>query len=180
MAEVTLLLQRAGAGDASAREPLYRLLYPELMKLARVHAASASTNSFDAPALLHEAYLRLAAGENVPDASRRLFFAYASKVMRSVVIDHVRERDAQKRGGGLQRVTLTGLTSSASAEHVALDVEDAMSALANVDERAFRVAEMRCFGGMTEEEIADVLEVSLATVRRSWRRARAFLVSRLV
>jgi RNA polymerase sigma factor (sigma-70 family) len=91
----------------------------------------------------------------------------------------VRERGAQKRGGGLERVTLSGLPSSTSAEHSHIDVERAMETLARVDERAFRVAEMRCFGGMAEEEIADVLEVSLATVRRSWRRARAFLVSRL-
>jgi RNA polymerase sigma factor (TIGR02999 family) len=179
MGEVTLLLQRAGAGDVSAREPLYRLLYPELMRLARVHAMRAATGSLDAAGLLHEAYLRFAEGENLPDANRRLFFAYASKVMRSVAVDHARERGAQKRGGGLERVTLSGLPGATAAEHSAVDVEDAMSTLARVDERAFRVAEMRCFGGMTEQEIADVLELSLATVRRSWRRARAFLVSRL-
>jgi RNA polymerase sigma factor (TIGR02999 family) len=179
MGEVTLLLQRAGAGDASAREPLYRLLYPELMRLARAHATRAGTGSLDAAALLHEAYLRFAAGEDLPAANRRLFFAYASKVMRSVAVDHARERGAQKRGGRWERVTLSGLPGATSADHASIDVDEAMSTLADVDERAFRVAEMRCFGGMTEEEIADVLELSLATVRRSWRRARAFLVSRL-
>jgi RNA polymerase sigma factor (TIGR02999 family) len=180
MGEVTALLQRAAAGDSEVRESLYRLLYPELMRLARSQLSRAGTISLDATAVLHEAYLRLTERQNLPDANRRVFFAYASKVMHSVIVDYVRERGAQKRGSNATNVTLSsGVADSIFTEHSVSDVEAALSALASVDERAFRVVEMRYFAGMAEADIADVLEISLATVRRDWRKARAFLYDRL-
>jgi RNA polymerase sigma factor (TIGR02999 family) len=179
MGELTVLLQRATAGDCEARDPLYRLLYPELMRLARGHLSRAGTVSLDARGLLHEAYLRLGDGQNAPNANRRVFFAYASKVMRSVVIDYLRERGAQKRGQGARSVTMSHAADSIFAKHPLPEIEDALNALARVDERAFRVVEMRYFAGLSEEEVAEALQVSLATVGRDWRKARAFLYEQL-
>ena len=180
MSEVTQLLQRTSAGDEAAREPLFRLLYPELMRLARSHLSRAGTLSLDAPGLLHDAYLRLTSNQLLPDANRRVFFAYASRVMRSVIVDYVRERNAQKRGGGVQNLTLTaGIVETIFTEHSVSDIERALAALENLDERAYRVVEMRYFAGLTEEDIADVLNVSVPTVKRDWRKARAFLYGQL-
>jgi len=177
MGELTVLLQRAAAGDGDARDPLYRMLYPELMRMARGHLSHAGTISLDPTALLHDAYLRLE--NNAPGANRRVFFAYASKVMHSVVVDYVRERGALKRGSNAEKVTLSGVASSLFGENSITGIESAMAALAQVDERAHRVVEMRYFGGMTEDDIASVLDLSVATVRRDWRKARAFLYERL-
>lgn len=180
MSEVTQLLRRASAGDAAAREPLYRMLYPELMGMAHSQLARSGTLSLDATALLHEAYLRLTHRAELPVASRRVFFAYAAKVMRSVIVDYVRERGAQKRGGTTDRVTLnTDLAEQLFSENSITDIESALEVLEEVDARACRVVEMRYFGGMTDENIAAVLDISLATVRRDWRKARAFLYEQL-
>jgi RNA polymerase sigma factor (TIGR02999 family) len=178
--EVTQLLQRAAAGDSSAREPLYRALYPMLMRLAQGHLARAGTVSLDASALLHEAYLRLNGQGNLPDTNRRVFFAYASRVMRSVIVDYVRERGAQKRGSNVPALTLSNnLAESIFSENSLSDIERALRALEEEDERAFRVVEMRYFAGLREEDIAGILEVSLPTVKRDWRKARAFLFEQL-
>jgi len=179
MAEITTLLQRATAGDGDAREPLFRLLYPELMQMARGQLSRAGTVSLDQTAVVHDLYLRLAAAGGLPDANRRVFFSYASKVMHSVIVDYVRERGTQKRGGDATRLTLTDGAPSLFVEYRVDDLEAALTALAAVDDRAFRVVEMRYFAGMTEEDIASVLDLSLATVRRDWRKARAFLYDRL-
>jgi RNA polymerase sigma factor (TIGR02999 family) len=179
MGELTVLLQRTLGGDVEAREPLYRLLYPELMRLARGHLSRAGTISLDATALLHEAYLRVADSLGTPTANRRVFYAYASKVMHSVLIDYLRERAAEKRGGGVESVTLTGAPDSIFTRRSVGEIEDAMQALAKIDERAFRVVEMRYFAGMSEDDIAQALDVSLATVGRDWRKARAFLYENL-
>jgi len=178
--EVTQLLQRAASGDASAREPLYRALYPMLMRLAHGHLARAGTMSLDASGLLHEAYLRLNGQDNLPDTNRRVFFAYASRVMRSVIVDYVRERGAQKRGSNIPAITLSNnLAESIFSENSLNDIERALRALEEEDERAFRVVEMRYFAGLREEDIACILEVSLPTVKRDWRKARAFLFEQL-
>ena len=178
--EVTQLLQRAAGGDSSAREPLYRALYPMLMRLAQSHIARAGTLSLDASGLLHEAYLRLNGQGNLPDSNRRVFFAYASRVMRSVIVDYVRERGAQKRGSNIPALTLSNnLAESIFSENSLSDIERALRALEAEDERAFRVVEMRYFAGLREEDIAGILEVSLPTVKRDWRKARAFLFEQL-
>ncbi|HEX7917571.1 ECF-type sigma factor [Rudaea sp.] len=180
MSEVTQLLRRASEGDEAAREPLYRLLYPELMCMAHRQLARSGTLSLDATALLHEAYLRLGEQGVLPDANQRVFFAYASKVMRSVIVDYVRQRGAQKRGGAVTSITLnTDLADLIASEHSITDVENALEILEQIDARACRVVEMRYFGGMTDEDIASVLGTSLATVRRDWRKARAFLYEQL-
>ena len=178
--EITQLLQRVSAGDAAASEPLYRLVYVDLMRMAQSHLTRAGTLSMDAPALLHEAYLRLSRQANLPDANRHLFFAYASKAMRSVVIDHVRDRGARKRGAGAPAVTVSAnFAESMFTRNSATEIESALQALEEVDARACRVVEMRYFGGLTEDAIARALEVSLPTVKRDWRKARAFLYEQL-
>jgi RNA polymerase sigma factor (TIGR02999 family) len=176
MPDVTALLHQAAAGDGSARDRLYATLYPELMRIARAHVARAGTISLAPPALLHEAYLRISGSDGPDVLNRRVFFAYASTVMRNVIIDYVRERRAQKRGGGEAMLTLdTGIADEAVAEDGIEGLAEALAALAKIDPRSHRVVEMRYFGGLTEEEIAAALAVSLPTVKRDWRKARAFL-----
>ena len=180
MNEVTELLQRAAAGDSSARDPLYRILYPLLMRLARGHLARVATTSLDASGVLHEAFLRLNQTQRLPDENRNTFLAYASTVMHSVIVDYVRAKYAKKRGGDWFAVTLSGdLQGSIFGNFSVLEIEDALRALERSNERAFRVVEMRYFGGMSEAEIAVVLDVSLPTVKRDWSKARAFLYERL-
>ena len=174
--DITGLLSQAQRGDVAARERLYSALYAELMRLARKQLSTAGTVSLDAPALLHEAYLRLCGQPDAGFPNRKAFFGYAAAVMRSVLIDYVRERRADKRGGGQRGITLTtGVQDEVFAEHQLDGLDNAISELAKVDPRCHRVVEMRYFGGMSEQEVAEVLEVSLPTVKRDWRKARAFL-----
>lgn len=179
MGDITLLLQASAAGDAGAHSQLYERLYGELTRLARGHLADAGAITLDPPALVHESWLR-ASGSTHDASHRRAFFAFASAVMRSVIVDHVRRRTAEKRGGGAEAVTLsTSLPGDGVAPVTVIALDTAMRALARVDERCHRVVEMRCFGGLELEEIADVLGVSTPTVKRDWRRARAYLYEAL-
>jgi RNA polymerase sigma factor (TIGR02999 family) len=172
--EITGHLQRAAAGDDAAREQVYTLLYGELKRLARGHLSRAGAITLDPSALVHEAWLR--SHDTQSGVSRGAFFAHASAVMRSVIVDHVRARGAEKRGGGEAEVTLStqALDGLPPAPGV-LQVDDALRALARIDERCHRVVEMRYFGGLTLEEIAEATELSVPTLKRDWRRARAFL-----
>ncbi|WP_457326558.1 ECF-type sigma factor [Roseateles sp. P5_E11] len=194
MAEVTELLRGVAAGEPGAADQLYSLLYPELSRLARRHLHAVGPVTLDPPALIHELWLRTR-GMVVP-AYRAQFFALASRVMRSVVVDQLRRRHADKRGGGVAEVTLNTsallefaatpegepVTSPSSQAAQGMDpirLDEALNALAAIDERAHRVVEMRFYGGMTQDEIADLLGVSVPTVKRDWRRARAFLFEQL-
>lgn len=179
-ADITVILNRALDGDDAARERIYGLLYSELLRLARSHLGGSNVPSLNPSVLVHEAYLRMLGREAVPMRDRRAFFAYASTVMRSVLIDHLRSRLADKRGGGEIAITLTtGVLAGVAAQEDFSRLNDALDALREVNERHFRVVEMRYFAGMTEEEIADELEVSVPTVKRDWRSARAFLFEQL-
>jgi RNA polymerase sigma factor (TIGR02999 family) len=176
-ADITVLLQRSARGDKNAREQLYAVVYPELMQIARLRLGTGGTVSLDAPGLLHEACLRFVDRDDVTFSNRRMFFAYASSVMRNVIIDCARARLAEKRGSGERGVTLeTGIAGAVFVDEDIESLNAAMSALAAVDERSHRVVEMRYFGGLLEEEIAELLEVSVPTVKRDWRKARAFLL----
>ena len=178
--DITVVLNQAVGGDTQARERLYKLLYAELLRLARSHLAGASAVSLNPSVLVHEAYLRMLRREAVPMRDRRAFFAYASSVMRSVLIDHVRERRADKRGGGEAPITLnTGVLGQAIAAEDFTRLNDALQSLRRIDGRCFQVVEMRYFAGMTEHDIADELAVSVPTVKRDWRKARAFLFEQL-
>jgi RNA polymerase sigma factor (TIGR02999 family) len=174
---ITRLLQHAATGDQPAVDRLYTALYRELSRLARSHLARAGTISLDAPAVLHDAFIRIAKTALPGEfPNRKVFFGYASTVMRTVVVDYVRERRAQKRGSGERELTLnTGIAETVLAEDKLLGLHEALTQLARIDQRSHRVVEMRYFGGLTEEEVADVLDVSVPTVKRDWRKARAFL-----
>ncbi|MBL0163413.1 MAG: sigma-70 family RNA polymerase sigma factor [Xanthomonadales bacterium] len=160
----------------SQQADLQPQIYAELMKLARSQLARSGTMSLDAPSLVHEAWLRFSGQPAVANAGRSVFFAYASKVMRAVVIDYVRERKAQKRGAGEVMLTLTtGQASADISENNIEQLHDALEALETIDPRSHQIIELRYFGGLTETEIADILRVSVPTIRRDWRKARAFL-----
>jgi RNA polymerase sigma factor (TIGR02999 family) len=178
MGEITELLDQARRGDPTAREQFFARVYAELDLLAKRHLARQShLTMLDAPGLVHEVYLRLAQQGTLPGSDRNAFMAYASRVMRSVVIDYVRARGAERRGGGAPVITLqTGVADESFSEPQLESLGDALESLERIDERAHRVVEMRYFAGMEIEEIADFLEISPATVKRDWTKARAYLL----
>jgi RNA polymerase sigma factor (TIGR02999 family) len=175
--DITQLLEWARTGDPSARDALFERVYPDLKYLARRRLSQASALTLlDASSLVHEVYLRWTRQQELPAQSRRIFFAYASKVMRSVILDYVRERRALKRGGGEPVVTLRTGDAAMDARGPNIEALDqAMQQLARIDERSHQIVEMRYFGGLSIEEVSDALEVSPATVKRGWQKARAFL-----
>ena len=172
-----MLLERAHRGDAEARNELFESVYGELNRLARQKLGrDAMHTNLNAASLVHEAYLCLIRQPEIPGENRRMFYAYAAGVMRSVIIDYVRKRGARKRGAAEVHVTLT--SNDPEVELPAPDVEaldEALKQLAQVDSRAHQIVEMRYFGGLSIEEIATVLDISPATVKREWQKARAFL-----
>jgi RNA polymerase sigma factor (TIGR02999 family) len=179
-ANTSQLLEHARAGDKAAFDALYSRLYAELRSIAhRQLAGQRRRETLDTTALVHEAYARLV--EDSPRADTRAhFLAIAARAMRHVIVDYARERSAQKRGGGRSDITLPP-----DAQSVAQDIEtlialdDALAALAAVNGRLERIAECRLFGGLTEEETATALDISVRTVQREWPRARAWLQLRL-
>lgn len=178
MGAVTELLEEVRRGNAGAQQQLFSRLYEELDRLARSHLArSAPMTLIDAPALIREVYLRLGQQAELPGSDRRAFLAYASRAMRSVIIDYIRARNAECRGGGQAMITLNTAVEGQSFTDPQLEsLDDALRSLERIDERAHRVVEMRYFGGMEIEEIADFLAISAATVKRDWQRARTFLL----
>lgn len=181
-AEVTMLLRRWSEGDASALDSLLPAVHAELLRLAASHMRRERVgHTLDASALVNEAYLRLVDQRDVRWASRGHFFAIAAQVMRRVLVDHARGHVAAKRGGGAERVTLRGIASASPAQ-VEVDViwlNDALERLATLDARQAKVVELRYFAGMSVEEVAEVLSISPATVKREWATARVWLAHAL-
>ena len=178
MEQITELLVRLQAGDAAARDALFTATYDELRRLARSRLRDGGRNTvLDTTSLVHESYLRFIKVGQLRVEDRRAFFAYASRVMRSVIIDSARERLAESRGGGLPPLTLTTklLENLADDEETILKVHEALEVLAQADARLAQVVEMRYFGGYSEREIAETLEVSERTVQRDWEKARLIL-----
>jgi RNA polymerase sigma factor (TIGR02999 family) len=160
------LIQRVNTGEPGAQNALFAAAYGELRKLARSRLRDGGRNTMlDTTALVHESYLRFLSGGQLRSGERRAFFAYASQVMRTVIIDTVRERLAQCRGGDLQRLTLdTALGDKLPAgENELLKVHDALEVLAQAEPR------------LAEAEIGDALDVTERTVRRDWDKARLLL-----
>jgi RNA polymerase sigma factor (TIGR02999 family) len=178
MSEITQLLQKLKAGDASAREALFAAAYPVLEKLARARLRDGGRSTLlDTRGLVHESYLRYVRVGALRAEDRRAFFAFASQVMRSVIVSSARERAAEKRGSGRRPLTLsTDMAASLPAgEDEILGVHEALESLAQVDTRLAEVVQMRYFGGYTEQEIAETLDVTERTVQRLWLKARLML-----
>jgi RNA polymerase sigma factor (TIGR02999 family) len=176
------LIRRVKDGEAGAQDDLFAAAYPELKKLARARLRDGGRNTvLDTTALVHESYLKFVNGGQLRAEDRRAFFAYASSVMRSVIIDAVRERQAERHGGGAERLTLhTQLLDSANGDNEdLLRVHEALDVLAQAEPRLAQVVEMRYFGGYTEAEIAEALELTERTVRRDWDKARLLLAAML-
>jgi RNA polymerase sigma factor (TIGR02999 family) len=180
---LTGLIQRAQQGDAAAVKAIFDITYGELRVQARARLRRGSREPLlDTTSLVHEAYLRFTDSGRLKVRDREHFLRYASHVMRSVIVDFVRERHTDRRGGDALHVTLNseiGELPADAGEVEILGVHQALEALAQVDERLVQIVEMRYFAGMTEEEIAGALGSSVRTVRRSWQRARLFLADAL-
>jgi RNA polymerase sigma factor (TIGR02999 family) len=182
MAQLTELLARLQSGETQARDALFAVAYPELYRLARSRLRDGGRDTLlDTTCLVHEAYLRFVTAGELRVQDRRAFFAYASQVMRSVIVNSVRERIAQKRGGDRRPLTLsTQLTlPPAPDEQMILKVHEALEVLEQADPRLGQVAQMRYFGGYSEQEIAETMDVTERTVRRDWEKARLILAELL-
>jgi RNA polymerase sigma factor (TIGR02999 family) len=174
---VTALLLDWGKGDEAALERLIPLVHRELHQIARrCLAGERAGHSLQATALVNEAYVRLVGAQDIGWQNRVHFLAVAARIMRRILVDHARGRLAQKRGGQAERVTFEEaleISDDRRQNFVALD--DALTALAQFDERKSRVIELRFFGGLSVEETASVLKVGPDTVMRDWRLAKAWL-----
>jgi RNA polymerase sigma factor (TIGR02999 family) len=182
MNQLTELLGRIQAGDAGARDALFAAAYEDLHRLARFRLRDGGRNTvLDTTCLVHESYLRFVRAGQLRAGDRRAFFAYASQVMRSVLLNSVRERIAQKRGGDRRPLELSTKLSAddAGADGMVLKVHEALEALAQCEPRLAQVAEMRYFGGYSDQEIAETLDVAERTVQRDWEKARVMLVAML-
>jgi RNA polymerase sigma factor (TIGR02999 family) len=179
--EITQLLLDLSGGNRSAVDALMPLVYEELRQLAhRQLRQERQGHTLNTTALVHEAYMKLIDQQRVNWQNRAHFFALAAQAMRRILINYANNRLAKKRGGGQPLVTFNeqSVVQEARAEElVALD--EALSDLAKLNERQSKVVECQFFGGLTHEEIAAVLGVSVPTVRRDWRLARAWLSQEL-
>jgi len=176
-ADVTQLLIAWSHGDKSALDRLAPLVQEELRRLARLHLGRESTgHTLQPTALVNEAYLRLVAWQSVAFQDRAHFFAIAAKMMRRILVNHAISRGRQKRGGSAIVIPLDDAQPS-GAENTAdiLALNEALDKLAAFDERKSQIVELRFFGGLSEEETAEVLQSSLRTIQREWRLARAWL-----
>ncbi len=177
---VSQLLQAWGQGDLQAREDLMPLVYQELrMRAAKYLKRERRDHTLQPTALVNEAYIRLTGQRRVTWLNRAQFFGVASQIMRRILVDHARERQAAKRAGGI-RVTLDeGLRATPPLDCELLMLDDALRELAGLDERQAHIVELKYFGGLSEAEIAAVLSLSRATITREWQSARAWLYRRV-
>ncbi|MBL9150298.1 MAG: sigma-70 family RNA polymerase sigma factor [Phycisphaerae bacterium] len=180
-ANVTLLLHAASSGDRRDLDRLMTAIYGDLRRLALVHMrAEHATHTLQPTALVHEAYVRLLDQHQREWKSRVHFFALAARIIRRILIDHARERQALKRGGAAARVPLEPDCMTALPRDLdLLALDEALEELAKLNEQQARIVELRFFGGCNVDEIADLLGIASRTVDRHWRAARAWLWSRL-
>ena len=180
--QVTTCLAEWRGGDPAASDRLFAVVHPQLEKIAAQYLRrERSDHTLDPNALVSELYLRLLGTAPVAYKDRAHFFAVAAQTMRRILIDHARARTADKRGGDQERISLSaieGWSPVSHYEHVLL-LDQALTHLARADPRAARVVELRFFGGLDEDEVAEILGVSTITVKRDWKVARAWLMARL-
>lgn len=179
MQEITTLLAQARNGEPHRLTAVFEALYPELRRLAAARVGREATLS--PTMLVHELYLRLATGADLPVADRRHFFAAAAQSMRWILVDHARRRLADKRGGGLASITLDErlLAASEAEDTEVLALHQALDALDEVNPQQRQVVELHYFAGLGFAEIAALLDISERTAHREWDRARAFLHAQL-
>src|SRR5262245_5094020 len=175
--EISLLLDQYRDGQADAFGKLMALVYDDLRRLAAWQLQTErSEHTLQPTALVHEAYLKLAAQNPVDWQNKAHFFALAAQVMRHILVDHARSKQRDKRGGGQVSVALeAALDLSHSSEPGLVELDEALNTLARQDARKCRIVELRYFGGLSIEETAGLLGVSPATVRREWTLAKAWL-----
>jgi RNA polymerase sigma factor (TIGR02999 family) len=180
-ADVSGLLEAWNRGDVEARDRLMAVVYQELRRRAAAHLRRERVDQTLQPtALVHEAYLRLVRQDLMVWQNRAQFFGIASQMMRRILVDRARARNATKRSGRWERVTLDeGVAQHQAREVEVLDLDHALVELATFDPRKSQIAELRFFGGLSLEEAGHVLGVSVATVEREWQAARAWLHARL-
>ena len=178
MNRITQLLEQVRAGVEDARSALFAAAYEDLRRLARARLRSGGRSTvLDTTALVHESYLRFVKAGELRAEDRRVFFAYASQVMRSVILNVVRERQAGRQGQHVQELVLCTQTGDeiSGDEETILKVHEALLVLEQANPRLAEVAQMRYFGGYSEKEIADALQVTERTVERYWEKARLIL-----
>lgn len=182
MSEITALLAAASAGDARAAANVFTALYDELKVLAQAKLRRhQSMTLLDTTSLVHESFIKLVGSHAMGIQNRRHFFAYAARVMRSVIVDFARARLSERRGGDLQIVTLdTGASDQLAGPGTdVLRVHEALEVLAVAEPRMAQVVELRYFAGLTEVEAAEILMVTERTVRRDWTKAKLLLAAAL-
>ncbi|ULU24489.1 ECF-type sigma factor [Dyella terrae] len=173
--QITQVLSRAANGDAAAFDTLIPKIYTTLRRLAQHQRAREAVHTLETTALVHEAYLKLIASDELAFADRAHLYAYMSRVMRHLLIDHARRRKAQKR----QAPELTAAQDASDIIDV-LAIDEALTRLAATDARLARVAELRLFADLSSPEIAEALDVTARTVERDWLKARTFLAACLM
>lgn len=179
-ATVSQLLQAWARGDLQAREDLVPLVYQQLRKRAAAYLRrERRDHTLQPTALVNEAYIRLMGQQRATWLNRAQFFGVAAQIMRRILVDHARERQAAKRPGGV-RVTLDDAMSTVQPlDCELLMLDDVLQELARIDERQAHIVELKYFGGLSEEEVAAVLSLSRATITREWQSARAWLYRRV-
>ncbi|HLX45693.1 MAG TPA: sigma-70 family RNA polymerase sigma factor [Bryobacteraceae bacterium] len=174
---ITLLLVASSAGDRHATDQLMPLVYDELRSLARAHLRRERPgHTLQGTALVHEAYLRLVDQKQVKWQNRAHFFGMASQMIRRILVDHARGHKAAKRGSGAAKLSLDeAILASAKTDVDVIALDDALNDLAKFDPGQSRIVELRFFGGLSIEETAEAVGLSVATINREWSAARAWL-----
>jgi len=177
---VSRLLRAWARGDAQAREDLVPLVYEELRRRAAAYLRrERPDHTLQPTALVHEAYIRLMAQRRVSWVNRAQFFALAAQLMRRILVDHARERQATKRPGGIRVTMHEGVRAIPPPDCEILLLDEALVDLAQLDARQAEIVELKYFAGLSEAEVASVLSLSRATVTREWQSARAWLYRRI-
>lgn len=180
MSDLTELLRAAQSGDAKAADQLLPIIYDDLRRLARRRLAQERDgHSLQATDLVHEAYIRLTGNQSIDWNSSNHFFGAAAEAMRRILIDRARRRMALKREGDRQRIELSVDVAFADSDERLVQLDEALNALHDYDERKAQVVKLRFFAGFTNEETAAALDISTATAQRDWQFSRAWLHSRM-
>jgi RNA polymerase sigma factor (TIGR02999 family) len=174
--DITRLLAAWSDGNREAFDELISIVYPEIRKIARQHLARQTPQTLESAALANEAYLRLIRARGIHCENRLMFFALCAQIIRRLIGEYARSQRYAKRGGSAVRVPLDeGVVGAGLRETGLLALDDALKSLSKIDPRKGRLVELHCFGGLTVDESAEVLEISPETAKRDWKMAKAWL-----